>query len=456
MNRLWVRLTLAFGLVTLVGLVTVALLAARQVNTQFRHLVASNQMMDSALLDDLARYYAASGNWGGVEGVLNLHPPAGGMGPGPGMMRRGMPGLVLADASGTVVYGMARGSAARLSRQERARAVPIESQQQTVGYLVVRAPEQVPLSAPDRAFLAQITRSLIQAGLIAGGLGLVLGLAIARGLAAPLGQLATAARRISTGKFDRRVPERGAAEVAELARAFNHMAGALEQAETLRRHMVADVAHELRTPLSVLQGNLRAILDDVYPLAKPEIARLYDQTRLLNRLVDDLRELAQAEAGQLQLNKQSTNLSRLIQNTLATFQPVAGAAGVTLDARLPAPLPPVNADPARIAQVLHNLLANALRHTPAGGKVLVTAGVEEARVWLRVTDTGEGIPPYDLPHVFDRFYRADRARSRATGGAGLGLAIVRAIVEAHGGEVTAAVRPAPEHGSLFTVYLPRP
>ena len=177
MNRLWVRLTLAFGLVTLVGLITVAILAARQVNTQFRHLVARNQMMDSALLDDLAHYYATSGNWTGVEGVLNLHPPAGGMGPGQGMMRRGMPGLVLADASGNVVYGQAKGSADRLNRQERARAVPIESQQQTVGYLVVRAPEQVPLTTPDRDFLAQITRSLIQAGLIAGGLGLVLGLA---------------------------------------------------------------------------------------------------------------------------------------------------------------------------------------------------------------------------------------------------------------------------------------
>ena len=243
--------------------------------------------------------------------------------------------------------------------------------------------------------------------------------------------------------------------MAELARAFNPRAGALEQAGTLRRHMVADVAHELRTPRSVLQGNLRAILDDVYPLAKPEIARLYNQTRLLNRLVDDLRELAQAEAGQLQLNKQPTDLPRLVENTLATFQPVAGAAEVALKAGIPAPVPPVNADPARIAQVLHNLLANALRHTPAGGTVLVTTGTEETRVWLRVSDTGAGIATHDLPHVFDRFYRADRARSRATGGAGLGLAIVRAIVEAHGGEVTAAVRPPPEHGSLFTVYLPR-
>jgi two-component system OmpR family sensor kinase len=231
----------------------------------------------------------------------------------------------------------------------------------------------------------------------------------------------------------------------------------LEQAETLRRNLVADVAHELRTPLSVLQGNLRAILDDVYPLDKSEVARLYDQTRLLGRLVNDLRELAKAEAGQLELNLQPIDLAKLVADTVATFAPVAEAEDVTLSTHIPGDLPPVPADSARIVQVLHNLLANALRHTPAGGTISLRAGFdagEYGRVWLAVQDTGEGIPPEHLSHVFDRFYRADPARSRSAGGAGLGLAIVRAIVESHGGQVSVASDGVPGGGSTFTVRLP--
>ncbi len=238
------------------------------------------------------------------------------------------------------------------------------------------------------------------------------------------------------------------------------MAAALEQAETLRRNLVADVAHELRTPLSVLQGNLRAILDDVYPLNKTEVARLYDQTRLLSRLVNDLHELAQAEARQLLLNPQPTDLADLVHSTVTTFAPVAETRGVTLEAQVPPDLPSVLADSARLAQVLHNLLANALYHTSAGGTIWLRAGCDAAgtgqpaHLWLAVQDSGEGIPPEHLPHVFERFYRADPARSRTTGGAGLGLAIVRAIVEAHGGQISAASDGMPGHGSTFTVRLP--
>jgi signal transduction histidine kinase len=242
--------------------------------------------------------------------------------------------------------------------------------------------------------------------------------------------------------------------VKEVAQAFNEMAAALEGAETLRRNLLADVAHELRTPLSVLQGNLRAILDDVYALDKAEVARLYDETRLLSRLVNDLHALAQAEAGQLALNRQPTQLAELVQSTATAFGAAADAKGVSLNWQIPADLPPVMADPARLTQVLHNLLDNALRHTPAGGSIALRAGCDDGDVWLAVQDSGEGISPQDLPHVFDRFYRADLARSRATGGAGLGLAIVRAIVEAHGGGVSAASPGEPGQGSTFTLRLP--
>jgi two-component system OmpR family sensor kinase/two-component system sensor histidine kinase BaeS len=291
-------------------------------------------------------------------------------------------------------------------------------------------------------------------------LGILFGVLVSRSLTAPLSRLAEAARAVGAGDFHHRVEVTGSDEVIEVARAFNDMTGQLEQAEIVRRNLVADAAHELRTPLSVLQGNLRAILDDVYTLDKSEIARLYDQTRLLGHLVDDLRELAQAEAGQLQLNLAPIDLTKLVQDTAASFGPVAEAAEIALSVESPDRLPPAQADAARMGQVLHNLLDNALRHTPAGGTITLSAGCEEnppdeaAYCWLAVQDTGDGISAEDLPHVFDRFYRADRARSRATGGAGLGLAIVRAIVEAHGGQISATSDGVPGQGSTFTVRLP--
>ncbi len=456
MNRLWVRLTLAFALVTLVAVFVAAVLVNGQISARFRQFVAHNQMVDSLLIDNLTGYYTAHGSWAGVETVFGgmERPGMGGHGPmGAGMMNR-MPNLTLADAGGRIVYSQTGRGGQRLNRREQTAALPLEANGQTIGYLVIAVPPPSDLTAPARAFLGQVNRSLLQAGWIAGTLGVLLGLLIARGLTAPLARLAAATRRISQGEFDHRVPAQGAQEVAELAHAFNDMAAALQEAETLRRNMVADVAHELRTPLSVLQGNLRAILDDVYPLDKAEIARLYDQTRLLGRLVHDLRELALADAGQLTLNRHTVDIAALANDTLAAFAPVAEAEQITLHAELPPDLPPLQADATRLKQVLHNLLANALRHTPAGGTVTLRGGTEGNSVWLAVHDTGEGIAPQDLPHVFDRFYRADPARSRATGGAGLGLAIARAIVEAHGGQLTVASEGVPGRGTTFTLRLP--
>ncbi len=218
--------------------------------------------------------------------------------------------------------------------------------------------------------------------------------------------------------------------------------------------MLADVAHELRTPLSVLQGNLRAILDEVYPLNQEEMARLYEHTRFLSRLVNDLHELAQAEAHQLPLYRQKTNLASLINNVSDTFRPGAEAKGVTLQTELPADLPPVDVDPNRITQVLQNLLANALRHTPAEGGIIIGAKAAAGAVCVFICDTGEGIPPEYIPYIFDRFYRADPARARDKGGAGLGLAIARAIVETHGGTISATSHGVPGQGTTFAVEFP--
>lgn len=454
MNKLWLRLSLAFGLVTVVAIVIAALLANYQVSAEFRRFVVHSQMMDS-LLPELAQYYGQTGSWAGVETMLQ-EVRGGGMGAGRGM-RRGAPALVVADAAGQVVYaGDEATGQTQLSRSELAGAVPIEWQQRTVGYLLASGRGAPQLSPSAQLFLDQLNLSLIQAALIGGVLGLLSGVIIARGLSAPLGRLAAAVRRISGGRLDERVAVKGAAEFVELAAAFNDMAANLQQAETLRRNLVADIAHELRTPLSIIQGNLQAILDDIYPLDKAEIADIYEETLILNRLISDLRELAQAEAGQLSLDLEPTDLTSLVAKAVDLFAELAREKSIRLQVDLPPHLPPLLADQHRLQQVLHNLIANALRYTPPAGaiKILVDEDQPGRVVRVSVRDTGPGIPAQDLPHVFDRFWRADKARSREQGGSGLGLAIARQLIEAHGGQIGVESEGLAGRGSCFWFTLP--
>ncbi len=284
-------------------------------------------------------------------------------------------------------------------------------------------------------------------------LGIVVGVIISRTLTAPLNKLAQAAKAIGSQDLSRRVEVKGSDEIKAVAKAFNEMAAELENAETLRSNLLNDVAHELRTPLSVIQGNLRAILDDVYELDKSEVARIYDQTLQLNRIVDDLRELAQAEAKQLPLNLEELDVVPWVQEAAAAFRPIAKEKGVNLWVEILGEHPHIQADEDRLTQSLLNLLYNALQHTQSGDTITIQVEECQDMFCLRVQDTGEGIAPEYLPHVFDRFYRADRARSRDTGGSGLGLAIVRAIIEAHGGEITVTSEGIGK-GSTFTIQLP--
>jgi signal transduction histidine kinase len=299
-----------------------------------------------------------------------------------------------------------------------------------------------------------LPETLIQSILLAGVVGIAGGVAASRFLAAPVTKLAEAAHAIGSGDLTARVETKsGSREIDELAQAFNSMAAGLQRAAETRSNLMADVSHELRTPLTVLEGNLRAALDHVYDLDDEQIANLYEQTRHLIQLVNELRELTLAEAYQLPLEKQPIDLLQLVQETVAVFEPLAEEKQINLLAEVPPSLPVVVADRARLRQVLHNLLANALRHTPAGGRILLSGRSEEGRVRLAVNDSGEGIAPEHLPHVFERFYRTDPSRSRETGGSGLGLAIVKAIVEANGGSVSAS-SPGLGRGSTFALDLP--
>jgi len=464
-RRLWFHLVLAFALVTIVSVLTAALVVNMRAGDEFRTFVAQNQVQQLDLIPRLAEYYAAHQDWSGVETVFasirGMGP--GGMGPGgPGMMR-GPLALILTDADGRIVYrsttaNMTQGS---LGSAELRRAMPVMVQGTPVGYLVAQLQRDTALSSAARLFLDQFNQALIQAGLIAGALGLMSGIIMARRLAAPLNRLAYAAQRLAEGDLTQRAPVAGPSEVAGVAEAFNTMAASLEQAEQARRRLIADIAHELRTPLSVIQGNLRALLDDVFPLEKKEIATIYDETLLLSRLVADLRELTLAEAGQLHLYRTPVDVTAIIARSVTLFAAHADEKRVTLQMDCAPDLPPVLADADRIAQVLNNLLSNALRHTPADGIVRIVASHAQQAgcatsdtdmICIRVIDTGPGIPADDLPHVFDRFWRADRGRARAQGGVGLGLAIARQLVLAHGGAI--GVESEPGKGACFWFTLP--
>jgi signal transduction histidine kinase len=291
-------------------------------------------------------------------------------------------------------------------------------------------------------------------GIAIGAVGLMAGIAMSRAFARPLNRLAEAARTIGAGDLSRRVDIKGTQEMMDVAVAFNQMAFELEKATELRRNLMADVAHELRTPLTVLQGNLRAMLDDVYAMDKTEVARLYEQTRHLTQLIEDLRIVALAESRQLPLNLEEVDAINFLKDVCAGFEPIAAEEEIVLSIELPDEALPTRVDTARMKQVLYNLLSNALRHTPQDGSITVHAALEEDKVAITVSDTGEGIAPEHIEHVFDRFYRTDRARTRDTGGTGLGLAIVKAIVEAQNGQVSISSE-GHGRGSLFTIWLPR-
>jgi len=290
-------------------------------------------------------------------------------------------------------------------------------------------------------------------GLIALGLVVIVLVAMGRTLRSTgraLDELVEATRRVEAGDYSVRIGtgRRGVRGVRQLARGFDTMTARLETDERQRRTLLADVSHELRTPLAVVQGNLEAILDGVYPPDPAHLGVVLDETHVLSRLIDDLRTLALSEAGTLALHPEPTDPDILIADVVRSFEPAAAAAGVELGVEVDGDLPIIEIDPVRVHEVLANLIANAVRHTPAGGRVTVGGTVEDGR-WVRLTvrDTGPGIEPALLPHVFDRFVKGDDAR-----GSGLGLAIARQLVVAHGGEIAAESRPGA--GTTIVVRLP--
>lgn len=308
-------------------------------------------------------------------------------------------------------------------------------------------------------FRAAVNESLLLAASAAILSGLIVSLFVSRRVVAPIRAMMAASSRIADGRYSERVRIPGLPapdemdELDQLAVRFNRMAEQLERTEAMRRQLIGDVAHELRTPLAAIKGSMEGLLDGVLAAEPQTIQQILREADRLQRLVDDLQELSRAEAGVLNLQPGAVAVSTLVEAARARLARQFDEKGVGLTIDLDPSLPMVHADEDRIGQALLNLVGNALQYTPNGGKVTVRARRAGEAVQISIIDTGIGIPPEHLPHIFTRFYRVDRSRSRAGGGSGIGLTIAKHIVEAHGGRIWAQ-SPGADQGSTFTFTLP--
>ncbi|MGE5138116.1 MAG: sensor histidine kinase [Rudaea sp.] len=450
-SSLLIRLMGAFALVIVITLVVVSFIANQATAREFQYFMYRGQMVtEQELVQELAVYYESHGGWQGVETLLS-RGGAGGMMGGGGMMRTD---LALADARGVLVADSSGGPVGQtVDPAALAAGAPIQVGGRTVGTLLASS-GMMSADPASRSFLDQVNRSLVLAALAAGLIALALGFLLFRQVTAPLHALASASSQLAAGDLRARVPVKGNDEIAEVGRAFNAMADDLARSEAARQAMLADIAHELRNPLGVIQSHLEAMLDGVFPAGPEQIASLHDETLLLTRLVGDLRELALAETGQLSLDRAPADLAALVSRVVTAFRPAAAEKGIELQSELDAITPPLQLDTHRVEQVLANLLSNALRYTPAGGAVKVKLGNTGAAARVEVSDSGPGISPDALPHVFERFWRGEKSSDQREGGVGLGLAIARRWIEAHGGRMGA--ESAVGQGSTFWFELPLP
>ncbi len=451
MRSLSTRLVLAFALTSLVGIGLAALFVRQLVTNQFDAFML--QQRRSELVSRLASYYAVTGSWRGFRpavllmGPLDRHDGSSGRADESRWLA-----LTLVDRNGSIVFSPNPRELGRpVTAAELASGATIELDGVVVGTVILpnlssgRNPEQM-------RYLAGTDRALGAAGLVALAVALALGLLLARLITRPVRELTRATQALAAGELGAQVAVRSHDELGLLARQFNTMSRDLERATTLRRRMTADIAHDLRTPLTVIAGYLEALRDEVLRPTPTRFAMMYDETQVLLRLVEDLHTLSLADSGELILRREPLDTGRLLNRAVQTYRDAAAQVGVSLSAELSSPVATIFADPDQLVRVLGNLVTNALRHTPPGGTITLGAHDEAAAVTLTVADSGEGIAPEHLPNIFERFYRVDSSRHTASGGSGLGLAIVRSIVEAHGGRVAVTSRLG--EGTTFQVTMP--
>jgi signal transduction histidine kinase len=467
MSSLYLRLLVVIVGVSLLAVLLVALISSRTTSQEFQRFVNSDQGTDlERLRPDLLAFYEHEQRWAGVLPVLDrvsnlsgkqlvLTDSAGAVvAAAPARLRESN---IKVTADGVIELERSQTSGGRLQVQQFVLARPQHTELHNAAGEIVGALYLVPLphdemTQNEKRFLGTVNKSLVLAGLASAGFALLAGFFLARRILQPVKALTSAAKRMQSGDLTARVTARGGDELAELARSFNSMADVLVRTEELRRNLVSDVAHELRTPLASIRCQLEAIQDGLTEPNQGAINSLHEEALQLNRLVEDLQELALADAGQFSLSLDDVSVTEQIEQVVRSLRPLAREHGVTIEIREPEDLPLLTADPGRLKQILRNLLQNAIAHTPAGGRVTISARVDQSWIELQVEDSGSGIAAEHLPHIFERFFRADESRSRATGGSGLGLAIVKQLVDLHGGKIWAESQPG--QGTTIRLTLP--
>ena len=455
MRSLTAKMVLAFVLVSLVGTAAVSGYVARTTTHRFRDYVTTQYLERTA--ERWADYYRLKGGWDDIHKAMprmplmlprdNRDTAATG---GPDVESR-RPLALVDDQHHVRIAGHGFRAGQKVPAEVIARGRPIEVDGKVVGTLIRGGTPFQPL--PTRSwFLEEFYRAVSVGTAGATVVALLLGMLLARSLTRPLRELTRATLAVSRGELDQQIPVRSRDELGILAQSFNQMSAELSRAETLRRQMTADVAHELRTPLSLILGHAEALSDGVLPPSEETFDIMLDEAQRLSRLVEELRTLSLSDADELALERQPTEAEDLLKRAAAAYRPGALERNIDLAVDVVDGLPDLDVDPDRIAQVLHNLLSNALRFTPDGGRITLEARDSGDAVHLSVRDSGPGISPEDVDRVFERFYRTDKARQRSGGGTGLGLAIARSIVEAHGGRIW--LESDVGEGAMFSFALP--
>jgi len=437
------KLVAAFLLVSLVGTAVAAGYVAYITTERFSRYVTEQLRLRAA--ERWADYYRITGSWEGVREAMPMEEPS-----PPGAMPMGS--VALADSQGRVIVAGAGFLVnQRVPMHLLRSATPITVNGQVVGYMLQMGVRMRP-EVPRLAFLREFYRVLMVGSLVATVVALALGALLARSLTRPLRELTAATQAVAQGELAQQIPVRSNDELGQLAMSFNRMSAELVRAQEARRQMTADIAHELRTPLSLILGHAEALSDGVLPPTAQTFEVIYDEAQRLARLVDDLRTLSLSEAGELALQIGPLRPEEIIERAAVAHQPQAAARRVEIVTTVPPDLPDVEGDFDRVAQVLDNLLTNALRFSPEGSKIELGAQALGRTVRFTVRDEGPGLAPEDQERVFDRFYRTDRSRSRDLGGSGLGLAIARQLILLQGGEI--GVESTLGKGATFWFTLP--
>ncbi len=447
MRSLALKLTLGFLLVGIIGAVLVALITGQRTRQAFDRFVNNREQQE--IVNLLADYYERQGSWHDLGQFVGSHR----------RLRSQMPRLVVVDTERQIAFSMGqRGDGRPYPPHLLDQALPIEVNGQEVGQLIL--PEgAAPLANIGRmppeastSFLGTVTSSAVLSAFIAGLIALVLGGVLARTLTRPLQELTTATQAMATGELGHQVQVRSQDEIGQLATSFNQMSHDLAQASHVRKQMTADIAHDLRTPLTILRGYTEGLKDGALDGSADLYNIMYEEVTLLQHLVEDLRTLSLADAGELSLSIRAVDPKALLERTGLAYVMEAEQRGLTLRIEAATDLPSVMVDAERMTQVFNNLVSNALRYTTQG-EVVLAASAANQQIQFEVRDTGTGIAPDELARIFDRFYRADESRQRTEDGAsGLGLAIAKTIVEAHKGQITAVSTPG--QGTTFTITLP--